>query len=241
MDRIGLLAAAVAVIAFPGGAFAAAAGLMAAAGSNDLRRAGEPDTAWTPATVAGLAALAMAAALVPLPGSPALTLPSLGAPGNLLAIIVLVAAAVVLCDGAPDRWDPLRLAAAAGCVVAVTTLCAAAASFNPDIVAGLGGGRAGAARLLTGASLLLAIPSLVGAGGRPRAPAYAVVGVVAALGVAVGEPSALASTAGVVSAAAALAAAAAAGGAGALLPGRLREILAVAAAATATVLAATLL
>jgi hypothetical protein len=254
VDVLGLLNAAVAMAAFPGGAFAALAGVLAwagGAGTLRLTRAAEQVTAgevegtprrdlWTPATVAGLAALAMAAALVPLPGSPAHNLPALGAPDNVLAILVLLAAAGALCGRAPWEWDALRLGAAAAAAIAVVALAAAAATFSADTIINLGIGRGSTARVLAGIALLLAAPTLAGPGAGAHVSRFGLVGVVAALGFALAEPTGLAAAPGVASAALALAAAGLAGAAGALLPDRLREAAALAAGAAATGLALTL-
>lgn len=243
MDRLGLLAAAAAIVAFPGGAFAVAAGLLASGGSGvrlrSLSRAGaRARSSWDPATIGGLAVLAMGAALVPLPGSPLHALPSGTASQNLLATLLLIGVAAVLCGGPLDEWDRLRAGVAAACVAPVLALCAAAASFTPDLVAGLGDRNAGVARILAGLTLVLAAPSLAdGAGAAAR---WAVAGVVAIFALALAEPSTLASAPGAVSALAALGAALAAGVIG-KAPARLRSTAAIASGAAATAFALTLL
>jgi hypothetical protein len=246
MDRLGLLAAAVAVVAFPGGGFTAAAAALAAAGGRAIaavspgrrRPAGADAATWTPATVGGLAALAMGAALVPLPGSPIRALPTEGASQSLFALLALVAAAAVLCGGEPETWGRLRVAAGAACVTPVLALCTAAASFTPDIVEGLGDRRAGLARVLAAAAIVLAAPSL--AEGGPRVPRWAVAGVASAFALALAEPASLAAAPGILSALAALGTAALAG----LLvrvPAVVRSSAAIASGGVATVLALTLL
>ncbi|HET9051300.1 MAG TPA: hypothetical protein VFO60_06315 [Candidatus Dormibacteraeota bacterium] len=247
MDPVGLLAATVAMAVFPGGAFAvAAAAAVALGGLPGRRRAGTGGEvagagADAPPSLAAIAALAFAAALVPLPGSPMRSLPAAAATDNVVAVEALLCAAVVLSGGPGRRWTWTAIAAAGLAASAVLALGAVAASFAPDVVAGLTDSRGGTARLLAGGAAILVAPTLAGLGtAAARAHRLGVAGVTAALALAIGEPQSLANAAGVLSAVAALAAAAAAGLA-TLLPVRLRELLAAAAAALAVAVAATLL
>ena len=248
MDPVALLAATVAMVAFPGGAFAVASGLAAAAGALPARArrgAGEPASdrlgGVPDGTLGLLAALALAASLVPLPGSPARSLPGAAAADNVVAVVALLAVAGAVARDPGRRWTATGMAATTLCGAAVLVLGAVGASFAPDVVSGLGDVRGTTARLLAGAAIVLVAPTLADLGRRAGAAARcALVGVAAAFAVAIGEPSPLASSPGVVSALAALAAAAAAG-CGSLLPPRLREVLAGASAAAAIAVAGTLL
>lgn len=207
MDLVGLLAATGAVVGFPGGAYAVVAAGAAwtgtAVGGRRRHRQGEARSAWTPGVAAGLVALAMAAALLPLPGSPATELPARGAPQSLLALLLLAGTAVALLG--PTDADCPRLLAAAAALVPVLLLCAVAASFIPAVVVNLPGPRADVARLTAGLAVVLATPLLAGAArGLPR---LGLLAVPALLAFALAEPRSWLGAPGAVTAVAALGAA----------------------------------
>jgi len=157
MDALGLFAAVVAVTLFPGGVYAcAAAGGAVVAGG--VRGAG---SRWTPAALGAAALLIFAAALVPLPQSPATELPGPGgAPTNLLAALLLIGGGIAL--GTAPRWSRLRVSAAMAAVVPLLVLAAQAATLSFPVVVGLPGPRLAAARALAAGAILLAVPALGG-------------------------------------------------------------------------------
>lgn len=165
MDTVGLFAAVVAVALFPGGLYACAA----AGGAAWAARLRPADArGWTPAALSAAALLLFAAALVPLPQSPAVELPGGGgAPSNLLAVLLLLGAAIAL--GSDPGWPRLRIAAAAAAAVPPLVLAAQAATLSFPVVVGLPGPRLAAGRALAATALLLAAPVLVRAGD-PAAP-----------------------------------------------------------------------
>jgi len=159
MDALGLFAAVVAVTLFPGGLFACAAagGAALAAGFGGRRR--PVDNGWTPAAFAAAALLLFAAALVPLPQSPALELPAPGdAPTNVLAVVLLAGGGVAL--GTVPRWPRSRIAAALAACVPLLVVAAQAATLAFPVVVGLPGPRLTAGRALAAAAILLAVPGL---------------------------------------------------------------------------------
>lgn len=158
MDTLSLLAAVVAMTLFPGGLYACAAagGVAWAARIRPAATAG-----WTPTTLAAAALALFAAALVPLPQSPAAELPTGGgAPTNLLAVLLLLGAALAI--GTAPRWPRPRLAAAAAAAVPLLLLAAQAATLSFPVVVGLPGPRLAAGRGLAATALLLAAPLLAG-------------------------------------------------------------------------------
>jgi hypothetical protein len=192
MEVTGLLAAAVAVGVFPGGLYLAAAASAAARGAGAWRW-----PALTPAEIAGLVALTLAAALVPLPGAPGRLIPDPGgAEANLLALLMLTGVALGL--GSAPRWGAWRSAAAAAAGLPLLALAAAGSTLSAPTVAGLPGARLGVARLLAALALVLVGPALAGAGsadatergGVERAvPAVGLTALFALLAVAIGFPS----------------------------------------------------
>lgn len=220
MDRLGLLAAVVALVVYPGGLFALLAGIVVG-----LVGGQRPSLGTTSDRGAALGALLVlvAAAMLPLPGSPAGAIPEGGAPSNLLALLVLLGVGTALLgdhatEAASTRERPagrgpgaategrLQLAAAGAAALPVLGLAMGAASIASGVVAGLPGTRLVVARALTAAVLVLCAP-LVGArtrgagrGGRAIAE-----GVCLLLAAAVAEPQRLTAAPGVASAAYALA------------------------------------
>src|SRR5207302_1641888 len=86
---------------------------------------------WPP--VAAAACAVFAAALLPLPGSPATSLPGRTGPtANLLGMLLLLAAAVVLTG--PPRWPARRLVLAGAATLPALVLAAAAATFSLPVI-----------------------------------------------------------------------------------------------------------
>ncbi|HEV7466757.1 MAG TPA: hypothetical protein VGP96_10665 [Candidatus Dormibacteraeota bacterium] len=186
MDALGLLSAAVAVLLYPGGAYLAGAVLLAGG------RAAAAPARWTAPAAAGVVCAGLAAALLPLPGSPAISLPGRSGPTpNLLGMLVLLAAAVALTG--PVRWSPPRLLVAAAATVPALALAAAAATFSLPVIVGLPGTRLALARDLAAVAVLLAAPLLLPdePGASPPAARALVLGVVVLAGMSLWVPAAL--------------------------------------------------
>ena len=156
MDTLSLFAAVVAVALFPGGVYVAAIAGGVAAGGRLPRAQGSP---WSPVTVAATVLLLFAAALVPLPGSPAQVLPlNDGAPANLLAALLLLGGGIAA--GTAPRWSRWRVAAGTAAAAPLLTLAAGAATLDFPVVVALPGREPAAARALAAAAILLATPVL---------------------------------------------------------------------------------
>ena len=122
MDPVGLLAAAIAVLVYPGGAFLAvtAAGI----GLAERRR---PSSRWTPAAAGAMVMAVATAGQAALPGAPAGHLPSeTAAPASLVGALVTLSAAAVLAG--PAGWPPARLVAAVCAPLGALAVAAAAAT-----------------------------------------------------------------------------------------------------------------
>jgi hypothetical protein len=186
MDALALLSAAVAVLLYPGGAYLAGAALLAGG------RAAASPARWTAPAAAGVVCAGLAAALLPLPGSPAISLPGRSGPApNLLGMLVLLAAAVALTG--PVRWSPPRLLVAAAAAVPALALAAAAATFSLPVIVGLPGTRLALARDLAAVAVLLAAPLLLPdePGASPPPARALVLGVVVLAGMSLWVPAAL--------------------------------------------------
>lgn len=195
MDPTGLLDAVLAVSIYPGAAFIALAALL------HRRVAGRRGTVLTApgavpvATLLPTLAATVAAAMLPLPGSPALRLPPpAGATGNVIAVAVLLAVAVDL--GSMSRRAALLATAAA---VPVLALAAAGSTLSVAAIAVAGGTPATAARSVSAALLVLA--GATTGGSRAASVVMSVLGVAAA---ALALPAALADAPPVLGALAAL-------------------------------------
>jgi hypothetical protein len=163
MDVLSLLAAVVAVALFPGGAYAAVTAAAAAMGgqlpSSGGRARGVAAGGWTASSSAAAVLLLFAAALVPLPGAPAATLPlDSGAPSNLLAALLLAGAGFAV--GTPAPWSRPRVLAAAAGVAPLLVLAGSAATLSFPVVVSLPGRELAAARALAAVALLAAAPVL---------------------------------------------------------------------------------
>ena len=160
MDPTGLLEAVLAMAVYPGAVFVALATLLRLrlAGRRPGPRGGGPPPA---ISLVPVMAAVVAAAMLPMVGSPALRLPPpAGAGTNLLALIVLLAIAV-------DLASASRPAAMLAAAAALPTLALAATqgTLDAETISRVSGGTAPAARAL--AALLLVAASAVCGGSRP--------------------------------------------------------------------------
>ena len=155
MDPLGLLLQVVAFAAYPGGLFLAAMTWITARGAG-LARGGSLD-------VRGLAAIAIAvvgAAMAPLPGTPAASLPpSGGATPNLIAAVLAIVVAGSLV--APDPWSLRRRMLVAFGGISIVLLGLVATSFATTDISGTPGRAAAAARVLAVIAVLVAFPLVV--------------------------------------------------------------------------------
>jgi len=155
MDPLGLLLEIVALVAYPGGVFLAVMAWLTYRGAGMERS--------TPLDLRGLAAIALAAvgaAMAPLPGTPAASLPPPGgATPNLVAAVLLVVVAGSLV--APAPWSRRRLALVAFGGTALVLLGLVATSFSSTDISGAAGRVNAAARILAVVAVLLAIPAVV--------------------------------------------------------------------------------
>jgi hypothetical protein len=162
MDPTGLLDAVLAVAVYPGALFLALASLIRRRVAGQGRGPRSPGVPPAISLVPVLSAV-VATAMLPLTGSPALRLPPpLGAPGNVVAIVVLLAIAADL--GAGSR---AAAALAAGAALPVLGLAASLGTLNVIAITTAGGTAALTARVVAAAVLVVAA-SLV-AGGRSAA------------------------------------------------------------------------
>jgi hypothetical protein len=155
MDPLGLLLEVVALAVYPGGIFLAALAWITYRGAGLDRH--------TPLDIRGLAAIAaavVAAAMAPLPGTPAASLPpNGGATPNLIAAVLLVVVAVALV--APEPWSRRRGVLVTFVGISILLLGLGATSFSSTDIAAATGGAADAARILTVVAALVALPIVV--------------------------------------------------------------------------------
>ncbi len=155
MDPLGLLLEIVALAVYPGGLFLAALAWITYSGARLERH--------TPLDVRGLAAIAaavVAAAMAPLPGTPAASLPPAGgATPNLIAAVLLVAVAGALV--APEPWSRRRIVLVTFGGISILLLGPGATSFSSTDIAAAAGGLADAARILAVVAVLVALPIVV--------------------------------------------------------------------------------
>jgi hypothetical protein len=165
MDPLGLLLEVVALAVYPGGLFLAALAWITYRGAGLDRH--------TPLDVRGLAAIAtavVAAAMAPLPGTPAASLPpDGGATPNLIAAVLLVAVAGALV--AQEPWSRRRRVLVAFGGISLVLLGLVATSFSSTDIAAATGGAAAAARILTVVAVLVALPIVV----KPQSPGVSAV------------------------------------------------------------------
>jgi hypothetical protein len=173
MDPLGLLLEVVALAVYPGGVFLAVMAWITYRGAGMDRPTG--------LDLRGFAAIAMAAvaaAMAPLPGTPAASLPPPGgATPNLVAAVLLVTAAGSLV--APQPWSRRRLVLVALAGTSLVLLGLVATSFSSTDIAAASARADAAARLLAVIAVLLALPMVVKPQ-RPGASAAAGATVVAA-------------------------------------------------------------
>ena len=155
MDPLGLLLEIVALAVYPGGLFLGALAWISRRGAG-LPRGGPPDARGLAASAAAIVAAAMA----PLPGTPAASLPPPGgATPNLIAAVLLVVVAGSLI--APDPWSRRRRVLVALGGISVVLLGLIAASFATTNISGATGATNAVARVLTVAGMLVAFPIVV--------------------------------------------------------------------------------
>jgi hypothetical protein len=155
MDPLGLLLEVVALAVYPGGLFLAALAWITSRGAGLTRGA-----ALDIRGLAAVAAAVVAAAMAPLPGTPAASLPpDGGATPNLIAAVLLVVVAGALV--APEPWSRRRRVLVAFGGIAIILLGLGATSFSSTDIAAATGGAADAARILTVIAVLVALPIVV--------------------------------------------------------------------------------
>ena len=233
MDPLLLLKALLALAVYPGGLLLV---LCAAVTALVLPAAHRPGL--TVENAVALTGFDVAAAMAPLPGSPLLDLPvAVSLPVLLLG---LAAGFTALAPAAP--WSRRRLAVALAPLLPALAMGSATGSLALASIASVPGGGLGAARILTAATLLLALPLLVPLADRGLTRAVRAAGASAAAVCAVSLVAGAAGAAPAVAGAVALAGAAVWSGFAALatrLPGVTSglAVLAVSGGAVATVLA----
>ena len=164
MDPLGLLLEVVALAVYPGGIFLGAMAWITWRGAG-LPRGDALDLR----ALAAIGAAIVAAAIAPLPGTPAASLPPPGgATPNLIAAVLLVVAAGSLV--APDPWSRRRRGLVALGGISLVLLGLLAASFSSTDIAAASGSLSLATRILAVAGLLVALPLVV----QPQAPGASV-------------------------------------------------------------------
>jgi hypothetical protein len=155
MDPLGLLLEVVALAVYPGGVFLAVMTWITHRGAG-MDRPARLDVRGFAAIVVAVVAAAMA----PLPGTPAASLPPPGgATPNLVAAVLLIAVACSLV--APQPWSGRRLVLAGFAGIALVLLGLVAISFSTTDIAAAPGRAEAAARILTVVAVLLALPMVV--------------------------------------------------------------------------------
>ena len=155
MDPLGLLLEVVALAVYPGGVFLAVMAWITYRGAGMDRPAGLDVR-----SLAAIATAAVAAAMAPLPGTPAASLPPPGgATANLVASVLLLTVAGSLV--APQPWSRRRLVLAAFAGTSLVLLGLVASSFSSADIAAASGRADAAARILTVIAVLVALPMVV--------------------------------------------------------------------------------
>jgi hypothetical protein len=155
MDPLGLLLEIVALAVYPGGVFLAVMAWITYRGAG-IGRGARLDVR----ALAAIAAADAAAAMAPLPGTPAASLPPPGgATPNLVAAVLLLAVAGSLV--APQPWSRRRLVLAAFAGISIVLLGLVATSFSSTDIAAAAGRAGATARVLTVIAVLLALPVVV--------------------------------------------------------------------------------
>jgi hypothetical protein len=155
MDALGLLFAFASLTVYPGGLYLA----LIASGVRRAARLPSAAERITPAGWLAMLAATAAVSLAPLPGSPVSSLPPNGGVSpNLVAAVVLLAAAVGL--GAGGGWTRRRLFVAVAVLVAAVMLAVATTSLSLTVVTAIPGTMLSAARACAAAALLVGAPLL---------------------------------------------------------------------------------
>jgi hypothetical protein len=155
MDPLGLLLEVVALAAYPGGLFLAVMAWITHRGAG-LERGAALDLRG----LVAIAAAVVAAAMAPLPGTPAASLPPPGgATSNLIAAVILVVAAGSLV--APQPWSLRRRVLLAFGGIALVLLGLVASSYSTTAISGTTGAANAAARIAAVVAVLVALPLVV--------------------------------------------------------------------------------
>ena len=154
MDALGVLYAALSLVLYPSGIYLAGAAYIVS------RAAGLPRGEAARSPWPGCAAVALAAALLPLPGSPLEALTSLkGVAPNVIVAALIISAA---CAFASEmRWTRRRIAVGASLALAMAALADGAATLSLPLIAGTPGALLSGARWCVAAALLISAPLLV--------------------------------------------------------------------------------
>jgi hypothetical protein len=152
MDPLGLLIEIVALAVYPGGLFLAVMAWITYRGAGLA-----PGPALDVRGFAAIAAAVVAAAMAPLPGTPAASLPPPGgATPNLLAAVLLVVVAGSLV--APAPWSKRRITLVTFAGASLVLIGLVATSLSTTDISGSTGGVNAAARILTVIAVLVALP-----------------------------------------------------------------------------------
>jgi hypothetical protein len=155
MDPLGLLLEIVAIAAYPGGLFLAVMAGITYRGAGLERGAG-----LDPRGLVAIAAAVVAAAMAPLPGTPAASLPPPGgATPNLIAAVILIVAAGSLV--APQPWSSRRRVLVAFGGIALVLLGLVASSYSTTAISGTTGAAYATARIAAAVAVLVALPLMV--------------------------------------------------------------------------------
>lgn len=155
MDPLGLLLEVVALAAYPGGLFLAVMAWLTYRGAGMER-----STSLDARGLAAIAIAAVAAAMAPLPGTPAASLPPPGgATANLVAAVLLIVVSGSLV--APQPWSRRRLVLVVFGGTALVLLGLVATSFSSTDISGAAGRANAAVRILAVIAVLLALPAVI--------------------------------------------------------------------------------
>ncbi len=152
MDPLGLLLEIVALAVYPGGLFLAVLTWVAYRGAGLA-----PGPALDARGLAAIAAATVAAAMAPMPGTPAASLPPPGgATANLAATVLLIFIAGALV--APHPWSTRRSTLVALSAIALFGLGLVASSLSITAISGSTAAADVAARVLAAVGVLIALP-----------------------------------------------------------------------------------
>jgi len=155
MDPLGLLLEIVALAVYPGGLFLALLTWVTYRGAGLA-----PGPALDARGLAAIAAATVAAAMAPMPGTPAASLPPPGgAIANLVAAVLLIFVAGALV--APHPWSTRRRGLLALSAIALFPLGLVATSLSITAISGSTAAADVAARVLAAVGVLIALPLVV--------------------------------------------------------------------------------